>query len=324
MSRHLLLHKAWDDDDELLVEDASSLPLLETAAPCTLSAVKISIISRSIMCLTSTQLLVAGNQQKGRPCATSVRTPPRFATRLCAFLQRLRLKSACGIPSLCRPHIMGDQQQQVPPEAMADERPPWEENSTLSSLLTFASEQPGLALMISLVATWLIVNKLRSSGGVAIGGSKSVDREAAMEAARQRQQAQLAAAAEARLTAQVPAAPAPSSTGPAAVAPAEMPARMKAAMERRLAAERAEARMGQSPTSGASSSTQLAPPSAAPPPAAPPREPRTNASGGKRKESLQEKMARIEKGKGSSDFNPLHGKTQTGGAGLTQRKKGGG
>ena len=71
MSRHLLLHKAWDDDDELLVEDASSLPLLETAAPCTLSAVKISIISRSIMCLTSTQLLVAGNQQKG-PCATRV------------------------------------------------------------------------------------------------------------------------------------------------------------------------------------------------------------------------------------------------------------
>ena len=64
MSRHLLLHKAWDDDDELLVEDASSLPLLETAAPCTLSAVKISIISRSIMCLTSKHLLVAGTSTR--------------------------------------------------------------------------------------------------------------------------------------------------------------------------------------------------------------------------------------------------------------------
>ena len=36
-----------------------------------------------------------------------------------------------------------------------------------------------------------------------------------------------------------------------------------------------------------------------------------------------EKMERIEKGKGGSDFNPLHGKTGTGGAGLTKRKKGG-
>ena len=120
-----------------------------------------------------------------------------------------------------------------------------------------------------------------------------------MEAARERQQQQLAAAAEARLKAMGTKPEADNKpSSPTAPAAAEMPARMKAAMERRQAVERAEVRLQ--------------------PPA-----PEAPAASTKKKETLLEKMERIEKGKGSADFNPLHGKTQTGGQGLSQRKKGG-
>lgn len=194
---------------------------------------------------------------------------------------------------------MGDAQQDMPDSESFQQQSP--HGSTSNMLLNFAAANPGMALVISLGVAWFLLTKLRaSSSGVTIGGTTSADREAALEAARQRQQAQLAAAAEARLKAVAPPNDKPAS--PAAVEPAaaQMPARMKAAMERRQAAERAQARTHQPPAPEVPAS-----------------------SSGKKKESLLEKLERIEKGKGSSDFNPLHGKTQSGSAGLTQRKKGG-
>lgn len=194
---------------------------------------------------------------------------------------------------------MGDAQQDIPDSESFRQQSP-HEGSMSNMLLDFATANPGMAIVISLGVIWFLLTKLRAtSSGVTIGGTTPADREAALEAARQRQQEQLAAAAEARLKAVEPPKDKPAS--PAAVEPAaaQMPARMKAAMERRLAAERAEARTQQPPA------------------------PEVPASSGKKKESLLEKLERIEKGKGSSDFNPLHGKTQTGGAGLTQRKRGG-
>jgi hypothetical protein len=196
---------------------------------------------------------------------------------------------------------MGDAQQDMPEPDF--QQPPLHETSLLGSLLDYALVNPGMAAAIFLGLAWLVITKVRAmSAGVTIGddgGKGLAGRESAMEAARERQQQQMAAAAEARRKAVAPSANSKPAS-PTVPAAAEMPARMKAAMERRQATERAE--------------TRLQPPAPPAPEAPPPSS---------KKESLLEKMERIEKGKGSSDFNPLHGKTQTGGQGLTQRKKGG-
>ena len=176
-------------------------------------------------------------------------------------------------------------------------------------LTTFAEENPFATAMLGLGALWAAANYLRSStAGVKVGAAPS-SRDDAMRAARERQQANLAAAAAERrstsTTAGAPSVPKTEVQAAAPAAPAEMPSRMKAALERQQREEAAAKR-----------SDCCQEPSAPPPPP---------ASNSKRKETTAEKVARIQGGKGPSEFNPMNGSGSSSSAGgVIKRKKGGG
>ena len=196
------------------------------------------------------------------------------------------------------------------------------------SAIDFASQNPPLAMLITLGLAFFIANKLRSSAGTIKVGGSSGDRNAAMLAARERQQSALAAAAEAR---RATSATVPVATAEAPAAPAEardqMPARMRAALERKDAAARAEARMrGEPAPTPSAPPREVAPPTPAPAPRAAPSAPAASTSNasGKRKETMTEKRARIERGKGpSAEFNPLHGSSGGSSFKPSSKKKGG-
>ena len=196
-----------------------------------------------------------------------------------------------------------------------DDAPPTMDDMSSSPLMAFASANPMLTAEVANAGLWYAAKYFQSSsGGVACGSGACGSREEAMRAAREKQQQALAAAAEARAAATKPAATAPKPEVPAPAAPSsvedrsEMPARMRKALERQEAAEAAVRR-----TTAASEP--------APAPAAPPPAPASSSSSMK-KESVTERLARIEKGKGASDHNPLHGHA-SGSSHVVKRKKGG-
>ena len=200
------------------------------------------------------------------------------------------------------------------------------------SAIDFASQNPPLAMLITLGLAFFIANKLRSSAGTIKVGGSSGDRNAAMLAARERQQSALAAAEARRATyATVPVATAveqaQAPAAPAAEARDQMPARMRAALERKDAAARAEARMrGEPAPTPSAPPREVAPPTPAPAPRAAPSAPAASTSNasGKRKETMTEKLARIERGKGpSAEFNPLHGSSGGSSFKPSSKKKGG-
>ena len=215
-----------------------------------------------------------------------------------------------------------------PPEFTMDVQP--EAPNFLSSIYAFAAAQPAIFLLLTVGSAWYAATQLRSmSGGVRIAGSTGgQDKAAAMAEARARQQAALSAAAAAR----TPQAGNVHHSTPGAVAtmvePAQqearqqMPARMRQALEREEMAARVEAR-------------RQMPGGPAPPPSAPspavsssvePAARAPAAASTKKQESVAEKLARIERGKGSDpDFNPLGPKTgSSAGSHFNKSKKGGG
>ena len=168
-----------------------------------------------------------------------------------------------------------------------------------------AAANPVATALLSAAILWWVGNYLlKASGGVKVGGG--VSRDEAMRAARERQQAALSSAAK---PCPKPCCT-PSTTTPEADSPpAEMPARMKAALERKQR-EEAAARRAQPP---ADVEAQPAP------------APAHNSTNKQPKETTAEKLARIQRGKGPSDHNPLHGHGSSSSAGsVINRKKGGG
>ena len=231
--------------------------------------------------------------------------------------------------------------QQEEPQGQAFEEPL--DNTLTDSLKSFAGEQPMLTALLALGVIWFIATQLKSSaGGVTVGGDGSKAQDA-MRAARERQQAQLAAAAEHRMQMMAPAAvsfPPVASTPPdGRCSPnQEMPSRMKKAMERQdaadAAARRADAGAAAPPPAPATTNTtgnkksmaeRLARIEGTAPSAAAANNNSSTSDGKKPKESMTERLARIERGKGPSDHNPLHGHSSGSSAGgVINRKKGGG
>ena len=166
----------------------------------------------------------------------------------------------------------------------------------MDALVALASENLLATGVVSLGLVWLAANHFRrSASGVKVGdGPRS--REEGMRAARERQQAQLAASAEARMVkpshvTALPAAPPEGDDDVCTEPETAMPARMRMALERREREEAAAKRAQGAQQDGPASDPAPAP-----------------AQDGKRpKESYTERLARIERGKGPSDHNPLHG-----------------
>ena len=180
----------------------------------------------------------------------------------------------------------------------------------MDTVTSIAENNPLATAVIGLGLVWAVGNYLRASAvGVKVGGV-AVSHDGAMRAARERQQAALAARSAEAQPASTPNKPAPAPQKPASQpGGAEMPARMRAAMERQQR-EEAAAKRGATSTNPASAAPEA-------PPAA--------TSCTKKKETTAEKLARIQKGKGPSDHNPLENRSTNSSAGSTfNRKKGGG
>jgi hypothetical protein len=161
---------------------------------------------------------------------------------------------------------------------------------------TAAANPVGAAIFV-LVALWFAANYFRASAAGVTVGQAPESKEAALRAARARQQEQLAAAAEKRVS-QVPATPA-APAPPAAPAEPEMPERMRRALEKKRQA--------------AAAAAPAPPPEPAPAPAP--------ASASKNKLSYTERLEKIERGKGPSDHNPLHGHGSGSSAGPSRRPR---
>ena len=156
-----------------------------------------------------------------------------------------------------------------------------------------------------LAAVWYALVCLRErAGDASVGGCVT---EEGIRQARERQQAALAQAATARAQfVSAPAAPsAPKSPAPTAGGPAsEMPERMRVAAARRAAADAAVA--GTSGTAGAAKSAVK--------------------GGSNDKNSVTQRLARLQEGKGDKNSNPLMGPEAGKGSsssGKPCRKKGG-
>jgi len=183
----------------------------------------------------------------------------------------------------------------------------------METLAQAAYESPVLTAVMALALAWGLTRYVFAGQGMTASSSGgAVSKDEALRNARARQQEALAAAAEARR--QATGAPTAAPQPPAPTAD-PMPSRMKAALARADAADAAERR---SPTSPA-----------APPP--PPSGTQSKPSGGKTVKtagdpnSLTQRLARLEKGKGPSDHNPLqgHGSGSSAGGSFVCKKKGG-
>lgn len=170
----------------------------------------------------------------------------------------------------------------------------------MDALLSIAADRPMLAAIATLALAWAVTNWFVYGRGQPIGGSARA-KDDAVRAARERQQAALAAASGSGST--VAPAPAPKAEPKPAAA---MPSRMAAALARAEAAEAAAA--------------------------APPAQPtKPSASAMKKKvaaddpNSVTQRLARIERGKGPTDHNPLqgHASGSSAGSSFQCKKKGG-
>lgn len=170
----------------------------------------------------------------------------------------------------------------------------------LDALSSFCTElystHPLFATAATLVALWFAAITLRSwQVGVPVTqGAGGAAREDAMKAAREKQQALFAAAASRRTAPPAAATPAPDR------GEAEMPTRMRATLERLEQAPEQSVPPGQG--------APQPPPAAGSKPARP---------------SYSERLAKIEKGKGPSDANPLLGHASKSCCSAVNRKKGG-
>lgn len=165
----------------------------------------------------------------------------------------------------------------------------------LETLAQSACDSPVLSAVLALTLAWGLTRYVYNGQRVTASGGNSVSKDEALRIARERQQSALAAAAELRRQQAGASSAAPQPQPPAPKAD-PMPPRMKAALARAEAAAVAE--------QGASSSPALA---------QPPADVQPGPSGGKTVKSpndpnsLTQRLARLEKGKGPSDHNPLHG-----------------
>ena len=179
----------------------------------------------------------------------------------------------------------------------------------MDMLTDVAAAYPMLSGLAVLTAIWYALVTLREKSGEKALGSTSTA-EDGLRLARQRQQELLAQAAAARQQgAPMPAVsvPPPAPTSPAS--PAELPERMKAALARKAAAE------------GAATATATAAGTSA---SAPPPKPAAKAKTANDKNSVTQRLARIQKGKGPSDHNPLTGPAEgSSQAKFCTKKKGG-
>jgi hypothetical protein len=196
-------------------------------------------------------------------------------------------------------------------KSRSDSAHPGEMDSAVEALASFASERPLAAAVCLLALVWAIATYARSwASGMKLDSSASSSRDEAMRAARERQQAMLTAAegrarasAGARAPAAVPKEPQSAQSG-------EMPARMRAAIERQEAEARAAASAAASAADGECTDKCSD---------------KCSGKSTEKKMSYTERLARIEKGKGQSEFNPMGGSGASSTAGkLFQRKKGGG
>jgi hypothetical protein len=172
-------------------------------------------------------------------------------------------------------------------------------------LQNVAASHPMAAGVAVLAAVWYMLICLRErAGDASVGGSVT---EEGIQKARERQQAALAQAASARAqsVSSPPAASTPKSPAPTAGGPAgEMPERMRVAAARRAAADAAVAG-----TAGTAGAAKPAP-----------------KGGSNDKNSVTQRLARLQQGKGDQNGNPLMG--PEGGKGSSSsakpcRKKGG-
>ena len=182
----------------------------------------------------------------------------------------------------------------------------------MDALVSLASDNLLATGVVSVGLVYLAASHFRGSGaGVKVGdGPRS--KEEGMRAARERQQAQLAASAEARVRKPsngtvLPAAPPEGDDDVCTEPETGMPSRMRKALERK---EREEAAAKRAPPA-----VQQEAPAPDPAPAAAQNGTRPN------KESYTERLARIERGKGPSEHNPLHG--YGGGSSHVVQRKGG-
>ena len=196
-------------------------------------------------------------------------------------------------------------------------------------IATIASQHPLMTAVLTLTLAWYIAFWYVNKRGVVVGSGAAVakaDKDEAIRLARERQQAALADAAVARLAAapdkvRAPApAPAPKPTAmPSrmsdALARAEAEEAAKAAAAGRLAAALARAEAGG--TAKAAKAVEA--------PTAPPPPPVKKHATVDDPNSYSARLARIQKGKGPSDLNPLEGHASGSSAGSSFKcsKKGG-
>jgi hypothetical protein len=200
-------------------------------------------------------------------------------------------------------------------------------------IATIASQHPLMTAVLTLTLAWYIAFWYVNKRGVVVGSGAAVakaDKDEAIRLARERQQAALADAAVARLAAapdkvRAPApAPAPKPTAmPSrmsdALARAEAEEAAKAAAAGRLAAALARAEAGGTAKAAKAVEAPTALDETAPPP--PPVKHATVDD----PNSYSARLARIQKGKGPSDLNPLEGHASGSSAGSSFKctKKGG-
>ena len=205
---------------------------------------------------------------------------------------------------------------------------------TMDALASFAAESPLLTAMLGLALAWVLAKHFVSGRGLSVGAPDTAlsSHDDAVRAARQRQQAKLDEIAAQRAAAAPSVVKGPSSTPPAPAQSedAAMPSRMAAAAARAEAAA-ARAAADPMPTRMATAMARTEAAASAKQSGAsdtPPHAASASASELKRADdpnSVSARLARIQKGKGPSEHNPLHGHSSGSSAGSSFQcsKKGG-
>ena len=201
-------------------------------------------------------------------------------------------------------------------------------------IASIATQHPLMTAALTLTLAWYIAYWYVNKRGVVVGAGAAVakaDKDEAIRLARERQQAALADAAVARLAVAPDKVRAPAPTPAPKPAPAPkptaMPSRMSDALARAEAEEAAKAaaavRLAAALARAEAGGTAKAA-EAVEAPTAPPPQPVKHATV-EDPNSYSARLARIQKGKGPSDHNPLEGHSSGSSAGSSFKctKKGG-
>jgi hypothetical protein len=181
------------------------------------------------------------------------------------------------------------------------------------------------AALFAMGALYFTYQYMRGSGSTTAGSGASPSRDEAMAAARLRQQAMLASSKGAAATSspkKSTAAPAsPAAVPQGETAQTAMPSRMQKALEKQdAAAAAAERRLSGAQGSCDKGACDAKDCCEKP---APPASSQGASASRTKKESMTERLARIERGKGPSDHNPLHGQSSASSYRPASKKKGG-